>query len=442
MIFISDANGAIKAVAPSTVNQGSNLANRIILFAPFPQPSQVKVAFKLPNGMVTGYNSTKPIKMVGISLENTDLYNTYSAWYYDLQDVVTALKGTVDVQFTIYNGSQTITTTAQSFEVLGGVANLQPEITDNQYDELNQQITQILTIVESFEQKFDETNILKKTDIATINGQSIVNGGNVEIDGLTEEEKAKVDKLVIDGDGTKYLANDGTYKEVAGGSSVTVDSELSTESENPVQNKVITEALNERVKYTDYATTSKAGIVKVNGAYGTQVLGGEILGIARASDVDINARTDNYKPIVPMNLNYAVKKALTEPTVGGTQFPKNWSDEDKAKARATIGATALYKHTITFSIAETGAIIYITYYSYNTDTTFSLSEYPYMFIDEEDVLSPPIVTISGLLNPKTMKLRENSNNNKLQYAMAINEMFSGENVTVDGTSISHSWIAV
>ena len=46
---------------------------------------------------------------------------------------------------------------------------------------------------------------------------------------------------------------------------------------------------------------------------------------------DLDAKVDNYKSIVPMNLNYAVKKALTEPTVGGTQFPKNWSDEDKAK---------------------------------------------------------------------------------------------------------------
>lgn len=44
-----------------------------------------------------------------------------------------------------------------------------------------------------------------------------------------------------------------------------IDTALSTTSENPVQNKVITDALGGKVGTTDYATTSTAGIVKPDG---------------------------------------------------------------------------------------------------------------------------------------------------------------------------------
>lgn len=45
-----------------------------------------------------------------------------------------------------------------------------------------------------------------------------------------------------------------------GGTSVTVDSELSTTSKNPVQNKVITQALNEKGTYSK----STGGIPKID----------------------------------------------------------------------------------------------------------------------------------------------------------------------------------
>ena len=59
MIYIADASGTIKRVINSTVNQNSNLANEVILLAPFPN-AQVTVAFTLPNGVHTTESVATP----------------------------------------------------------------------------------------------------------------------------------------------------------------------------------------------------------------------------------------------------------------------------------------------------------------------------------------------------------------------------------------------
>lgn len=50
---------------------------------------------------------------------------------------------------------------------------------------------------------------------------------------------------------------------VGGGSGVTVDSTLSSTSENPVQNKVITSALNGKVSTTTYSAETRYGVAKI-----------------------------------------------------------------------------------------------------------------------------------------------------------------------------------
>lgn len=50
---------------------------------------------------------------------------------------------------------------------------------------------------------------------------------------------------------------------VGGGSSVTVDSALSSTSENPVQNKVINSALNGKVNNTAYSAETRYGVAKI-----------------------------------------------------------------------------------------------------------------------------------------------------------------------------------
>lgn len=72
-----------------------------------------------------------------------------------------------------------------------------------------------------------QDTLVSGQNIKTINGQSVIGEGNIDI---------------------------------TGGGTITVDSELSTDSENPVQNKVITNALNEKASKTELSnvSTSKA----------------------------------------------------------------------------------------------------------------------------------------------------------------------------------------
>jgi len=71
-----------------------------------------------------------------------------------------------------------------------------------------------------------QATLVSGTNIKTINGNSILGEGNITIES---------------------------------GSQITVDSELSTSSENPVQNKVITGALNNKANSADLATVATSG---------------------------------------------------------------------------------------------------------------------------------------------------------------------------------------
>jgi len=67
------------------------------------------------------------------------------------------------------------------------------------------------------------------------------------------------------------------------------------------------------VTSTDYATSSKAGIVKPIASYGLQMWGADNLGLTRASATDIENRdTNDLKPIVLGNMDAAVKAAMCD----------------------------------------------------------------------------------------------------------------------------------
>lgn len=85
----------------------------------------------------------------------------------------------------------------------------------------------------------------------------IVSGKGLSTNDYTTTEKEKVATLVTSGDGSQYLADDGTYKTVTSGvSSVngqtgtvtlsipSVDSSLSDSSENAIQNRAVNAAIN------------------------------------------------------------------------------------------------------------------------------------------------------------------------------------------------------
>jgi hypothetical protein len=80
------------------------------------------------------------------------------------------------------------------------------------------------------------------------------------------------------------------------------------------------------------ATTTKWGLCRPAVAYGTQQDANRLY-LVKATDAEIAARTQQYKPIVPNNLNYAVADALS-----GTN-KINFPDNSLSGLKDAIGAT-------------------------------------------------------------------------------------------------------
>lgn len=70
--------------------------------------------------------------------------------------------------------------------------------------------------------------------------------------------------------------------------------------------------LTDYVKNTDYATGSKAGLVKGNSNQGFYIGNGGDMSIVQATDNDITNRTNKYRPITSNNLDKAVNSVLKE----------------------------------------------------------------------------------------------------------------------------------
>lgn len=128
-----------------------------------------------------------------------------------------------------------------------------------------------------------------------------------------------------DGNATKHCAVFEVAKRTKPADYIHTDEELKTweELESRVEelenNQPADIDLDNYVKKTDYATKDSAGLVRVYspdaGTFGVTLIQDAIrypggLKIQMADDVAIKQKTNTYKPIVPANLDYAVKQAL------------------------------------------------------------------------------------------------------------------------------------
>ena len=103
------------------------------------------------------------------------------------------------------------------------------------------------------------------------------------------------------------------------------------------------------VKNTDFATSSTAGVIKL--APGLLHVGNGGVAINKATLEQIASKTENYRPIVPSTLDYAVKYSLTTNT-------ETLTDEEKIKAKNWLGiqhitATQLEDGSYSLSITTT-----------------------------------------------------------------------------------------
>ena len=67
------------------------------------------------------------------------------------------------------------------------------------------------------------------------------------------------------------------------------------------------------VKDTDYATSSKGGVVKVASTNGIKIDSSGTIAINCATQSEINSKTNSYKPIVPSNFKAAVDTVFLPP---------------------------------------------------------------------------------------------------------------------------------
>jgi len=107
------------------------------------------------------------------------------------------------------------------------------------------------------------------------------------------------------------------------------------ELETELGEKIEESDLADYVKDTDYATAQKGGVVKTRVQYGILngidgVLG--LLYIYKAGNSEIANKQQKYHPIVPANLDYAVK-------VGVTTNTETLTDEEKGNAQDWLGIT-------------------------------------------------------------------------------------------------------
>lgn len=154
------------------------------------------------------------------------------------------------------------------------------------------------------------------------------------IDSIKENE-INIDKKIDKVDGKGLSTNDYTDEEKqknANNAKGVANNAASIAALN--LNKADNSALLEYVKSTDYASYSKAGVSKVDpvGTRGISIDGDNFLTMVAASPSDITGRIGN-RAITPLNLNAAVKAALTD----GSKI-SNMTETEKKDARDVIGA--------------------------------------------------------------------------------------------------------
>ena len=240
MVIITDGNGNIQSpTIPENVYQGSNLANEVVFLAPLPQTNSVTITFNLPNGLVTKQHLMTPYSSVPSEYD-------LSGWVFRLTKDITAFSGRVNFQIKVYSATnyenvddstQIMASCQGSFNVQKGVVSLPSgEPDEDTFEEiltylstLTDMVTsQLMPYNEDFSYKKDgmtqkdgkfyiskvnnnqgnslsnttyweeiditsmintaiaekQDTLVSGTNIKTINNQSILGSGNLDINGL------------------------------------------------------------------------------------------------------------------------------------------------------------------------------------------------------------------------------------------------------------------
>lgn len=103
--------------------------------------------------------------------------------------------------------------------------------------------------------------------------------------------------------------------------------------------------LNDYVKFTNLATTDTAGVVKISDTRGISIESTGMINISKASDAQILSKLDNFRPIVPANLDYAVRSvkpisATSLPTIAAINTIYSLGKQTDAELTITLPKVA------------------------------------------------------------------------------------------------------
>ena len=127
--------------------------------------------------------------------------------------------------------------------------------------------------------------------------------GKINIDDMTKEEQLKARNVI----GAASEVDLNAKQDI-----LTFDDTPTKDSNNPVKSSGIFNALSDKVNTTDIASFSKLGLVQASGSFAIGINNSGILYISKATNDMIDKKVDGYHPIVPNNLDYAVRSVYPE----------------------------------------------------------------------------------------------------------------------------------
>ncbi len=169
------------------------------------------------------------------------------------------------------------------------------------------------------------------------------------VDYFTAAEIAEIINAALAKADTKYVAQ-------LAGKSLSANDYTDTE-------KAEVAKIKDKVGFTDYATAESGGVVKVSEIYGTNIKDGK-LSLIPATDTDISQRLPIYHPIIPSNLDYAVRSV--RPVRSG-------SIPDILALNTIYDVSERKTLTLKLPYAQRGDFIQVDFYSGETPTNLTIT---------------------------------------------------------------------
>ena len=91
MVFFANSQGVIVTSTNSPLNRGSNLANEIVLVAPFTTLTSVTMQYKTPDGVISKETSLTPMEWS--TPEEGETAPKLNAWKVNVDSAMTELAG-------------------------------------------------------------------------------------------------------------------------------------------------------------------------------------------------------------------------------------------------------------------------------------------------------------------------------------------------------------